>query len=182
VADYDASDLNGFIPPAGTPPTIIEGIAFINSAMPLDAPFSVTQPIGPQGAIQLRVSGPVNEQSVIRNCRFRNFMTPFNRDQTATVDFKPSVSCWRLEGNTFDGVSSIAFMETGSFMTFTGNTCTRWAVVPDMLTGCATAVPHIVVSVSRSKPGQGGDCFCSMVERGGQWRGQFRDSGGNPKP
>jgi hypothetical protein len=88
--------------PTGVPATVIEGITFLNSA--LTVPFE--QDIGPEGAIQIRVSGPRGSQSVIRNCEFLNFVTtiPPQVNQLAAVDLFGAAR-WRIEGNRFDGLT-----------------------------------------------------------------------------
>lgn len=106
-----------------TLPTIIGGITFLNSAVPLNSPLSVTQPVGPWGAIQVGVSGPTGAQSVIQNCEFLNFFT--STGQPAAVSFDTFVSRWSIQGNRFEGLTNAIYMNMANSMVITGNTFTR---------------------------------------------------------
>jgi len=114
--------VNGFTVTGGTPPTVIDGIAFINSAQnapPVFGPYP-----GPSMGISVRVAGPSGSTpSVIKNCRFRGFWKVGGTG--IGILFSGDKHNWSIEGNSFVNTKSSIYYNRMENLTIVDNYMTR---------------------------------------------------------
>lgn len=114
-------------PPAGTQPTIIEGITFKNSYTSTPRPFSSPYN-GAEKGIGVLMSGPsADNPSIIRNCEFinlwKNGPTGIGVELVDASGTRPNN--WRIEGCRFDGSKTGVYVNGNSNIAIVNSTFTK---------------------------------------------------------